>query len=62
MSSRQYRGTSGSSVGCGGGVGIGTILAVLISWSINHSILWAIIHGMLGWLYVIYWALFLRGM
>jgi len=24
----------------------------------NHSILWAIIHGILGWLYVIYVALF----
>jgi len=24
----------------------------------NHSILWAIIHGIFGWLYVIYFALF----
>ena len=24
----------------------------------NHSIIWAIIHGILGWLYVIYFALF----
>lgn len=36
------------------GVGLGTIIAVVISWSRNHSILWAIIHGILGWLYVIY--------
>ena len=35
-------------------VGLGTILAVVISWSRNKSILWAIIHGILGWLYVIY--------
>jgi len=36
------------------GVGLGTIIAVVVSWSRNHSILWAIIHGILGWLYVIY--------
>ena len=36
------------------GVGLGTIIAVVISWSRNKSILWAIIHGILGWLYVIY--------
>lgn len=38
----------------GPGIGIGTILAIVISWSRNQSILWAIIHGLLGWLYVIY--------
>ena len=36
------------------GVGLGTIIAVVISWTRNKSILWAIIHGILGWLYVIY--------
>jgi hypothetical protein len=36
------------------GVGLGTIVAVVISWSRNRSILWAIIHGILGWIYVIY--------
>jgi hypothetical protein len=38
----------------GPGVGLGTIIAVVISWSRNKSILWAIVHGILGWLYVIY--------
>lgn len=38
----------------GPGVGLGTIIAVVVSWSRNKSILWAIIHGILGWLYVIY--------
>lgn len=38
----------------GPGVGLGTIIAVVVSWSRNHSILWAIVHGILGWLYVIY--------
>ena len=31
-----------------------TLIAVVLSWSANHSILWAIVHGMLSWLYVIY--------
>ncbi len=42
----------------GPGVGLGTIIAVVISWSRNKSILWAIIHGILGWLYVIYAIIF----
>ncbi len=37
-----------------GGIGIGTILAIVASWSRNKSIRWAILHAMLGWLYVIY--------
>ena len=36
------------------GIGLGTIIAVVLSWSRNKSILWAIMHGLLGWLYVIY--------
>jgi hypothetical protein len=44
----------------GPGVGLGTIVAVVISWSRNKSILWAIIHGILGWLYVIYALIFSR--
>jgi hypothetical protein len=42
------------------GIGFGTALAITISWSVNHSILWAILHGIFGWLYVIYYALFVR--
>ena len=37
--------------------GFGSILAVTISWSLHHSILWMILHGVLSWLYVIYYAL-----
>ena len=39
------------------GIGFGTALAIAISWSVNKSILWAIIHGVLSWFYVIYFAL-----
>ncbi len=38
----------------GPGIGLGTLIAVLVSWNRNKSILLAIIHGILGWLYVIY--------
>ena len=39
------------------GVSFGSALAIAISWSVNKSILWAIIHGILSWLYVIYFAI-----
>lgn len=42
------------------GVGFGTALAICISWSENYSLLWAIIHGIFSWLYVIYYAIFIR--
>lgn len=38
------------------GIGFGSALAIAISWSVNHSILWAILQGALGWIYVIYYA------
>lgn len=37
------------------GLSVGSALAVTLSWSANHSILWAIIHGLLNWFYVIYY-------
>ncbi|MBU2920357.1 hypothetical protein KO504_03320 [Winogradskyella psychrotolerans] len=39
------------------GVGLGSVIAVVISWDRNKSILWAILHGIFSWLYVIYYAL-----
>ena len=42
--------------GCGCG-GLGGIIAVLLSWTVNHSILWAILHFFFSWLYVIYWVI-----
>ena len=34
---------------------IGSILAVVLSWIVNHSVGWAIVHFFCSWLYVIYW-------
>ena len=31
-----------------------TIVAILISWFINKSIFWAIVHGIFGLLYILY--------
>ncbi|MFC7346984.1 hypothetical protein ACFQO9_09685 [Chryseobacterium zhengzhouense] len=39
------------------GIGLGSVIAVVCSWDRNRSILWAIIHGIFGWLYVIYFAI-----
>ena len=39
------------------GVSFGTALAICISWSKHGSILWALLHGFLSWLYVIWHAL-----
>lgn len=38
------------------GIGLGSAIAVAISWSVNKSIVWAAIHGVLSWIYVIYYA------
>ena len=38
-----------------GGIGFGSALAITISWSKWHSILWAILHGICSWLYVLYY-------
>jgi hypothetical protein len=39
------------------GVGFGSALAITISWSLHQSIVWAVIHGFFGWLYVLYYAI-----
>lgn len=39
------------------GIGLGSAIAVAISWSLHKSIIWAIIQGFFGWFYVIYYAL-----
>lgn len=44
--------TSGQSISV-----LGVAIASAISWSVNQSILWAILQGGLGWLYVLYYAI-----
>jgi hypothetical protein len=38
---------------------LGSVMAAIISWALNHHIGWAILHFLCGWLYVIY-AAFVR--
>ncbi len=42
------------------GISFGTALAITISWSANQSVLWAILHGVLSWIYVIYFVVAVR--
>ncbi len=42
------------------GIGFGCALAIAISWSVNKSIWWAILHGICSWFYVIYFAIWKR--
>jgi len=38
-----------------GGISMGSALAMILSYTTHHSILWAIINGVFSWIYVIYW-------
>ena len=40
------------------GIGFGSALAIAMSWTANRSVLWAILHGVFSWFYVLYYALF----
>jgi len=39
------------------GIGFGSALAITISWSANPSSPSAILHGLFGWFYVVYYAI-----
>ena len=36
-------------------IGFGSVLAITLSWTANQAIIWALVHGLLGWIYVIYY-------
>ncbi|MBP6963335.1 MAG: hypothetical protein KBC96_02905 [Armatimonadetes bacterium] len=36
------------------GIGSGSVIAGLISWEHTQSVLWTLLHVILGWVYVIY--------
>ena len=40
------------------GIGYGAVAAMILSYSVNHSILWMLIDGWFSWIYVIFFALF----
>jgi hypothetical protein len=53
-----WRGYSVRLEGAKYGVSFGSALAMAISYNTNHSVLWAIVHGIFSWIYVVYFALF----
>ena len=51
------RGRTWVQTGASAGVSMGSALAIAISWSQHQSIVWAIVHGFLSWLYVLWYAI-----
>lgn len=49
--------SSGTSKTVKAGISFGTCLAMIISYVKWVSIPWAIVHGLMGWIYVIYYAI-----
>lgn len=39
------------------GITFGSALAMAISFNVNQSVLWAILHGVFSWFYVIYYVI-----
>ena len=52
---RRWRQNGGTVIRAG--VSFGSALAMVISWTANKSLFWVIVHGLLSWLYVIYYAI-----
>lgn len=44
--------------GCVIHIGLGSVVATVLSVALNHSFWWAVLHFFLGWLYVLYALLF----
>ncbi len=48
---------SSSSSTASAGISFGTAFALVLSWTKWHSFWWAFLHGIFGWLYVIWYFL-----
>jgi hypothetical protein len=54
----QQNGNNGvQSIAIRSGIGLGSVLAVVVSWERNKSVLLAFLHGIFSWLYVLYFVL-----
>jgi hypothetical protein len=47
--------SKGGGIFAGSSIGFGAVMAIVMSWTANKAIIWAIFHGVLGWIYVIYY-------
>ena len=52
---QEYSGSSVKNTVVKNGIGLGSVIAIVISWENNKSVLFAIIHGILGWFYVVFY-------
>ena len=55
--SQQNTGNQFRSTAISSGIGLGTVLAVVVSWERNKSVLLAFLHGIFSWLYVLYFVI-----
>ena len=46
--------TTTGGIGCGG---IGVIIAALLSWGVEKSIVWTAVHACFGWFYVLWYVM-----
>ncbi|MCE5300398.1 MAG: hypothetical protein LLG37_05935 [Spirochaetia bacterium] len=40
-----------------GGIGIGSVIAIILVWQVHHSILWCILGAFMSWFYVVFYVL-----
>lgn len=55
--SQQIEMSSIKNTAISGGIGLGSVLAVVVSWERNKSVLFAFLLGIFSWLYVLYFVL-----
>jgi len=55
--SQQSEGNELKNTAIRSGIGLGSVLAVVVSWERNKSVLLAFLHGIFSWLYVLYFVL-----
>jgi hypothetical protein len=54
----QQNGSNGvQSIAIRSGIGLGSVLAIVVSWERNKSVLLAFLHGIFSWLYLLYFVL-----
>jgi hypothetical protein len=55
VESAQSEGARSAASAASAGYCVGAALATVLSWSANHAIILAALHGLLSWLYVAYY-------
>ncbi len=53
----ERKGTLNAGSAAKAGISFGSALAMVISYTTWHSVGWAIVHGLMSWVYVIYFIL-----